>query len=146
MNLKPILDFLKKNSPYVVLALAIVFNLGALPMLHWWTQDNQTWAMIDSALLFLGISSIRASIAAAAANADLSGITGWLAGYKTHIVAVIGAVFSFATAEHWITPDMPLIVFVNSVLGIFDLGFLKAGIQSTAKALLLTPPPKGLQQ
>lgn len=52
----------------------------------------------------------------------------WLEGKKTYIVIVITALFNLGVAFGWWVEDNNIVVFINTILGAFGFGFLRAGV------------------
>ncbi|MFA5806396.1 MAG: hypothetical protein WC879_17330 [Melioribacteraceae bacterium] len=58
--MKKLIDFLSGKKSYLLLFIAVIFNLGVLQ--GWWATENATWQSIDSFLAALLGSSFRAAI------------------------------------------------------------------------------------
>ena len=58
--MQKVLDFLNGKKSYILLLIAVVFNLGVLQ--GWWASDSATWQSIDTLLAALLGSSFRAAI------------------------------------------------------------------------------------
>lgn len=55
----------------------------------------------------------------------------WLQGKKTYIVVILAAVFNIGIVFGFWTIDSQVWLFINSILGFFGLGTLRAGITKT---------------
>lgn len=53
----------------------------------------------------------------------------WLQGKRTYITAILFGVFNVGVLLGWWTADSEIITLVNTVLGAFGLGFLRAGMK-----------------
>jgi len=58
--MQKVLDFLSGKKSYLLLLIAVIFNVGILQ--GWWASDNATWQSIDTLLVALLGGSFRAAI------------------------------------------------------------------------------------
>jgi len=61
----------------------------------------------------------------------------WLQGKKTYIIAILLSIFNIGIAFGLWTPDNELWLLVNAILAALGLGTLRAGMDKTAKVVLL---------
>ena len=52
----------------------------------------------------------------------------WLEGKKTYIVIALTALFNLGVTLGWWVEDNNIVVFINTILGAFGFGFLRAGV------------------
>lgn len=64
---------------------------------------------------------------------NLADILAWLDGKKTYITIFITALFNLGVGLSWWTPDNQIVIFVNTILGAFGFGFLRAGIAKSGR-------------
>jgi uncharacterized membrane protein len=119
------LDAIKKFMPYLIVAAAILFNVGSVAT--WWTPDNTTWISIDGLLGTLFGASVRVTIADAMSKIDLTPVITYLAQSKTIITFVITTVVNGGVLLHFWTLTNPWLIILNAVLVPLGFGFLQAG-------------------
>ena len=59
----------------------------------------------------------------------MQGFIEFLQGKKTYITAILFGIFNFGYAMGWWALDNEIWIAVNSLLAMFGLGFLRAGIK-----------------
>ena len=136
MTLQSVLDFLKAKSVYVVVALALVFDVGQA--LGAWTVDNATWNQINNISIMLGFVSFRAKLSDIFAGIDLGPVGTWLTGNKTYIVGAAGALLTLLPMLGVWTPPPGFVAFLNELFVALGLGALtSAGVtyQKQAKVV-----------
>jgi hypothetical protein len=129
--MKAITDFLVGKKTYIVLAVALIFNLGVA--LGFWPVDNQTWGVVDSILIFLGLGTVRAGMKTTASSLDISGTVGFLSGYKTYIVVVAGIAYNLLILFGVITPEWPGLAVIDELFLALGLGTFRVALAGYTK-------------